>query len=180
MAAGEKEYDEREEVMSTSRHQVAWGVLVVVCLGLGGRGLGGEPASTNAPPAADAAAGKGSRVVKVFELRIPFDLDKTDITPESHASLDEVAQWLKDRPELTARIEGHSDQVKKSSATYSQKLTERRAQAVLQYPASKGGIAAHRLSAAGYGFSRPKEPNDLTNPSGTPANRRIEILVVAP
>ena len=171
--------------MITASRLASKGLLVVAVLCLGKPGFGQEPGSTNAPPAAtppatNRVAGEGLTVVRTFELHIPFDFDKAVIKPESHASLDEVAQLLKDRPELTARIEGHSDQLTKSNAAYSQKLSKRRAEAVLQYLAANGGIAASRLSAAGYGFSRPKEPNDLKNPSGTPANRRIEIIVLAP
>jgi outer membrane protein OmpA-like peptidoglycan-associated protein len=111
----------------------------------------------------------------LFTLDIKFDYDKAEIRPEWFAKLDIIGKVLKRNPEGTARIEGHADQKKGSKASYNQKLSEKRAQAVLAYIAAKGGIAKDRMTPVGYGFSRPKEKPDLKN--GNPNNRRVEIYL---
>ena len=115
------------------------------------------------------------KTLKTFELHIPFESDKADLGVEVDPQLDEIAQLLRANPQFTARIEGHTDKTNKSSASYSQKLTERRAQAVLDYMAKFGGIEASRMAAVGVGFASPKVTNDVDY--GNPENRRIEVHI---
>ena len=115
------------------------------------------------------------KTIKTFELNIPFKSDKSEIGAESYRQLDEIAQELKINSRLSAKIEGHTDKVKKSNANYSKKLTERRAQAVLDYLAKSGGIETNRMTAEGSGFTSPKMPNDPD--VGNPVNRRIEVHI---
>ena len=126
----------------------------------------------NAAPAEPPAAAK---TLKTFELHIPFGRDKADIDAGAQPQLDEIAQLLKANPQFTARVEGHTDKTKKSSVSYSQKLTERRAQAVLDYVAKIGEVEASRISAVGVGFAFPKAPNDPV--MGNPENRRIVVHI---
>lgn len=111
----------------------------------------------------------------MFELYIQFDYDKAVIKSRYFADIDVIAKVLTRNPESTAVIEGHADQTVKSSARYNQKLSERRAQAVLNYLVSAHQISKNRLKAVGYGFSRPKVKPDLKN--GNPENRRVEIYI---
>ncbi len=71
-------------------------------------------------------------------------------------------------------MEGHADRRHKSSAKYNQNLSERRAEVVKGYIANTG-VDAAKLSAIGYGFSRPKVTPDLDK--GNPENRRVDIFI---
>jgi len=110
----------------------------------------------------------------LFEVYIQFDYDTTVIKPQYFAEIDQVARVLQRNPQATAVIEGHADRRTRSSEKYNQDLSERRAQAVQSYMTGKG-VQANRMSACGYGFSRPKVQPDLVN--GNPENRRVEIYI---
>ncbi|MFO7936158.1 MAG: outer membrane beta-barrel protein [Kiritimatiellia bacterium] len=110
----------------------------------------------------------------LFEVYIQFDYDTTIIKPEYFSEIDQIVNVLKHKPDATAVIEGHADRRMRSSRKYNQDLSERRAQAVLSYMAGKG-IDTGRLTAVGYGFTRPKVEPDLVN--GNPENRRVEIYI---
>ena len=110
----------------------------------------------------------------LFEVYIQFDYDTTVIKPEYFAEIDQVVRVLQRNPQATAAIEGHADRRARSSEKYNQDLSERRAQAVQSYMVGKG-VQGTRLSALGYGFSRPKVQPDLVN--GNPENRRVEIYI---
>ena len=113
--------------------------------------------------------------LQLFELNIQFDYDKSIVKAEYFKDLDIIGKVLQRDPGSTARIEGHADQLKKSSKEYNQALSERRAKACVDYLVEKCGIEKDRLRAVGYGFSRPKVKPDLVN--GTPANRRTEVYI---
>jgi len=111
----------------------------------------------------------------LFELYIQFDYDKAIIKPDFFPQLDVIGKVLKRNPGSTARIEGHADRTKKSVAAYNKNLSRRRAQSVLEYLASSAGIAKGRMEALGYGFERPKVPNDPL--TGNPENRRVDVYI---
>jgi len=99
-----------------------------------------------------------------------FDFDKSFIKPEAYPALNEVVAVLKKNPRMKAEIQGHTDS--KGSAKYNQKLSEKRANAVLEYFVRQG-IARERLSALGLGLTRPIASN-LTE-DGRTQNRRVEF-----
>jgi len=111
----------------------------------------------------------------LFELNIQFDYDKAEIKSQYFTQLDVIAKVLRRSPGSTARIEGHADRTAKSDKLYNQRLSKRRAGAVLNYLSERGDIAAERMQAHGYGFSRPKAPNDPL--SGNSVNRRVEVYI---
>lgn len=117
----------------------------------------------------------GSDDLILFELYIQFDYDKAILKPEYFAQLETIAKVLRRHPNGTARIEGHADKLKKSVADHNQKLSERRAKAVLSHLSDAQGIDRSRLTALGYGFSRPKAPNDPI--LGNPLNRRVDVYI---
>jgi outer membrane protein OmpA-like peptidoglycan-associated protein len=82
---------------------------------------------------------------------------------------------LRKKPDSTARIEGHADKTAKSKEKYNVKLSERRARSVLEYLVDRGGIERSRMTSHGYGFARPKVPNDPQD--GNPLNRRVEVYI---
>jgi outer membrane protein OmpA-like peptidoglycan-associated protein len=110
----------------------------------------------------------------LFEVYIQFDYDTTVIKPDYFKEIDQVSHVLMRNPQASAVIEGHADRRTRSSEKYNQDLSERRAQAVQSYMVGKG-VTAGKLSAVGYGYSRPKVQPDLVN--GNPENRRVEIYI---
>jgi len=88
----------------------------------------------------------------------------------SNMSLNEVAQIMKDDPNLKLDIEGHTDNVGKPA--YNLTLSQNRANAVRDYFISKG-IDASRLQATGYGMTKPVADNKTS--AGRSKNRRVEM-----
>lgn len=111
----------------------------------------------------------------MFELYLQFDYDKAVIKPQYFEQLDKIATVLRKKPDSTARIEGHADKTAKSKKKYNVKLSERRARSVLEYLVTRGGIERSRMSSLGYGFARPKVPNDPQD--GNSLNRRVEVYI---
>ena len=99
-----------------------------------------------------------------------FDTNKWDIKSQFYPSLDEVVEVLNNNPGLKVEIQGHTDNV--GSAKYNQTLSEKRAKAVMEYIIKKG-IDKDRLSAVGYGLTRPVSDN--STPEGRSLNRRTQI-----
>lgn len=106
---------------------------------------------------------------------IYFDFNKATIKfPGSHEALQAAYNILKENPTIKVEIQGHTDNV--GSDEYNQKLSERRAWAVVNYLVQQMGVNAERLTAKGYGESQPKASNDT--PEGRALNRRVEFVVV--
>lgn len=82
-----------------------------------------------------------------------YDFDKATLRPESKEALDEMAQVLRDNPNVTIEMASHTD--RKGSEEYNIDLSSRRARSVIDYLISVG-IAPDRLQSQGYGKSRPK------------------------
>ena len=83
---------------------------------------------------------------------ILFDTGKWDIKPQAYPELDEIVKVLNRNPALGVEIQGHTDNI--GAASYNLNLSMKRANAVMEHLLKKG-IARERLSAKGYGFSRP-------------------------
>lgn len=82
-----------------------------------------------------------------------YDFDKATLRPESKTALDEMAQVLRDNPNVTIEMASHTDRI--GSDEYNLKLSARRAQSVIDYLISTG-IDPRRLQSQGYGKTRPK------------------------
>lgn len=82
-----------------------------------------------------------------------YDFDKATLRPESKNSLDELIAILNEHPTIAIELSSHTD--RKGSEEYNNQLSLRRAQSVVQYLVSQG-IGKRRLTAAGYGKTRPK------------------------
>jgi len=119
---------------------------------------------------------KGARVNKfgcwVLD-NVLFDFDKSNIKPQFFYFLDEAAAVFAQNPNLNVRIEGHTDNI--GTAAYNMKLSLRRANAVVDYLVKKG-IAKDRLTAEGFGFTRPVATNDTKE--GRALNRRVELTPI--
>lgn len=82
-----------------------------------------------------------------------YDFDKATLRPESKTALDEMAQMLRDNPNVTIEMSSHTDRM--GSDEYNMDLSHRRAKSVVDYLIA-AGITADRLKYQGYGESRPK------------------------
>ncbi len=102
-----------------------------------------------------------------------FTSGKYDLLPAAQIKLNDVAKALIDQdPESTMVVEGHTDS--QGTAAANQELSQHRAQAVRDYLVSRG-IAADRVTAQGFGPTRPIGENN--SPEGRANNRRVEIVV---
>ena len=82
-----------------------------------------------------------------------YDFDKASLRPESKQALDEMAQVMRDNPNITIEMASHTD--RHGTDEYNIDLSSRRARSVINYLISVG-IAPQRLQSQGYGESRPK------------------------
>lgn len=103
---------------------------------------------------------------------IHFAYNKAKILPDSFPILSTVAQVLRDNPEITLSIEGHTDS--RGNDKYNKKLSTKRAKAVLDHLVKKGMIGKGRLTSQGWGEEKPVDTN-LTD-DGRAANRRVEFV----
>jgi outer membrane protein OmpA-like peptidoglycan-associated protein len=104
---------------------------------------------------------------------ILFATNKSDLLPSAQVKLNEVAEALsKQDSKSTMVVEGYTDS--QGSASYNQDLSQRRARSVRDYLVSHG-IASDRVTAQGFGLTRPIADNE--SPEGRANNRRVEIVV---
>jgi outer membrane protein OmpA-like peptidoglycan-associated protein len=103
---------------------------------------------------------------------INFERASAALQEDSLPTLSKLAEAANTCPGLTIDIRGHADA--EGTPERNQRLSERRAQAVVDY-LTANGVAVSRLSATGYGASRPIAPNDT--PDSRAKNRRIEFIV---
>ena len=112
-----------------------------------------------------------------FEDQVLFDFGKATINPAGFIFLDTIANAL-DKIPYAVRVEGHTDNVPIQTRRFPSnwELSVARAVSVVKYFAEVSNIDPQRLSAVGYGESRPVAAND-TLPNRA-KNRRVEILLL--
>jgi outer membrane protein OmpA-like peptidoglycan-associated protein len=99
-----------------------------------------------------------------------FDFNKSTLQPASDATLQPVANLMAADKTLKLEVQGHTDNV--GSDAYNQTLSEARAKAVVTW-LTQHGVAANRLTAKGYGKTKPVADNG--SDEGRAKNRRVEI-----
>lgn len=109
---------------------------------------------------------------QAVELKnIYYDFNSAKLRPESKTTIDEtILKMLKANPDLYVELNSHTDS--KGSDDYNQKLSNARAQSVVDYLIEKGVLQDH-LVARGYGESQPVVPNENADGSDNPANRQL-------
>lgn len=112
-----------------------------------------------------AEKGVAVRINNVF-----FDVDKADLKPESEVELGRLVDLIKQFPNAKIEIAGYTDN--QASDAYNLQLSQRRAQAVVDYLVSVG-IDRKKLVSKGYGESKPIAGNDTEE--GRAMNRRVEF-----
>ena len=112
--------------------------------------------------------------ITMNESIVTFAFNSSDLTSVAKANLDKLTQVLINNPDTNINIYGHTDSV--GADDYNQKLSERRANSVKAYLATKG-IASSRMFALGEGESSPVASNDTD--AGRAKNRRVEFAITA-
>ncbi|XSE97745.1 OmpA family protein [Pseudomyxococcus flavus] len=105
------------------------------------------------------------------EHHVQFPVGQSTLSDSERRSLDAIADYLKARPGVSLRIEGHTDNT--GPEQLNRTLSQERADAVRQYLIQQG-IESSRLVAKGYGPDRPIASNDTLE--GRSANRRVEFI----
>lgn len=149
---------------------------VVALVGLAS-GVSGKSESLGAA-LADLGAKETEQEIKIeLAADVLFDFDQAVLRQEALPALDKVVTVLNSYPTATVLIEGHTDSVGQDG--YNQKLSERRADSVRDWLASRG--VATPMTIRGWGESRPMvsntKPNGADDPDGRQKNRRVEITV---
>ena len=104
---------------------------------------------------------------------IQFEFNSSALTEDSHAGIQILADFLNRNPQLRVELAGHTDNV--GSAAYNLKLSSERAEVVREALVAKG-IEPSRLTAKGYGDTKPLQPNDSEEHRAM--NRRTEMVVI--
>lgn len=124
-------------------------------------------------------------VIKIAEnenfiiSKILYDYDSFEINAASKKELDKLITLLQKNKEIGVELSSHTDDI--GSANFNLNLSQKRADAAVEYIISKG-IAKEKIIAKGYGKAHPiapnKFPNGKDNPEGRAKNRRTEFKVV--
>jgi outer membrane protein OmpA-like peptidoglycan-associated protein len=115
---------------------------------------------------------EATRQLPQTSLEVHFAFDSAELLPDATVTLDHLGQALS-RPNLQQNnivISGHTD--RKGTANYNLALSERRAEAVVNYLVTKYPLDRNNLAAVGYGFEKLKNAQDPFSAQ----NRRVEIV----
>ncbi|MBP7809198.1 MAG: PD40 domain-containing protein [Bacteroidia bacterium] len=115
---------------------------------------------------------------KIVLNNIFFDFDKATLRPLSNVEIKNLVTIMRANPTMKVEISGHTDS--KGNDEYNKKLSEERAQAVVN-KLIESGISANRFKAKGYGETKHVAPNTNAdgsdNPEGRQLNRRVELTI---
>ena len=125
-------------------------------------------------PRGDQVDAKGCTLASTLQLKgVNFDYDSAALRADARPILDEAVTILKRYPQLRVEVAGHTDD--RGSDAYNLDLSQRRAQAVLDYFVQMG-IDAARLVPKGYGETAPVADN--ATDAGRAKNRRVELRIL--
>jgi len=118
---------------------------------------------------------KGCPIKDVVDLKgVNFEYNSYTLRQDSYPVLDDAVAMLKRYPTMKVEVAGHTDY--NNTEEFNQRLSDRRAKAVLDYLVS-AGVPAAQLTAKGYGESKPIADN--TTDAGQAQNRRVELRVLS-
>ena len=124
-----------------------------------------------APAEGEALLAENRLILRLVGLT--FASGSAEIRPDNFSLLTKVQRVIREFPESAITVEGHTDS--QGNEAMNQELSRRRAIAVREYLLSNIAMSADRITAVGYGESRPVAPNDAE--AGRARNRRIEITL---
>jgi outer membrane protein OmpA-like peptidoglycan-associated protein len=113
-------------------------------------------------------------IVITLPGQVLFATGKSSLLPSSRQKLDEVADVLKDQPDRSIVVEGHTDST--GTDAKNDVLSQQRADSVKDYLVSRG-VPSERVTTRGFGASHPVTSNNT--PEGRANNRRVEIVIEA-
>jgi outer membrane protein OmpA-like peptidoglycan-associated protein len=132
-----------------------------------------QPARAAAAPAAPVAPAPAPAGRVTYSLGdVLFATGKSDLQPAALSTLDSVLAAISKEPKRSIVVEGHTDSVGSASANL--ELSQRRADAVMQYLVAHG-IAPQRIKADGRGEANPVDTNATAE--GRQHNRRVDVIV---
>ncbi len=110
----------------------------------------------------------------VSETSVHFGFDKAALTPKAKEALDQLAADIPNTKGYVVEVVGGTDST--GNSDYNYKLSERRADAVIQYLASKYNIPAHKIYVIGLGKDKEVAPN--SSAGGRAQNRRVDVRLL--
>jgi outer membrane protein OmpA-like peptidoglycan-associated protein len=111
----------------------------------------------------------------VSESAVHFGFNKDTLTKDAKADLDKIAEAVPNTKGYIITVEGGTDSV--GNADYNYILSQRRADAVIQYLASQHNIPAHKIYLIGLGKDKPVDTNKTRE--GRAANRRVDVRLMS-
>lgn len=109
----------------------------------------------------------------VVETSVHFAFDKANLTDKAKEALDQLLAEIPNTKGYLVVVEGDTDSV--GSSVYNYKLSERRADSVIQYLSEKN-VPAHKIYVVGLGKDKAAAPN--TTKAGRAQNRRVEVRLM--
>jgi OmpA-OmpF porin, OOP family len=110
----------------------------------------------------------------VAETSVHFGFDKDNLTPKAKEALDQLASDIQSTKGYIITVEGGTDSV--GPEDYNYDLSQRRADSVIQYLASKYNVPAHKIYLIGLGKDKPVESNKTAG--GRAKNRRVDVRLM--
>jgi outer membrane protein OmpA-like peptidoglycan-associated protein len=110
----------------------------------------------------------------VAETSVKFGFNKDILTPKAKEALDQLAGSIASTKGYIIALEGGTDSV--GPADYNYDLSQRRANSVIQYLASKYSVPAHKIYVIGLGKDKPVETNKTS--TGRADNRRVDVRLM--
>jgi OmpA-OmpF porin, OOP family len=140
--------------------------------------------ATQAQQTADAANGRVSVLTNtvanldnyhaVAETSVKFGFNRDNLTPKAKEALDQLAGSIASTKGYIIALEGGCDSA--GPADYNYDLSQRRANSVIQYLASKYNVPAHKIYVIGLGKDKPIESNKTA--AGRADNRRVDVRLM--
>jgi len=110
----------------------------------------------------------------VAETSVKFGFNRDNLTSKAQESLDQLAASISSTKGYIIALEGGTDSV--GSADYNYDLSQRRANSVIQYLATKCNVPAHKIYVIGLGKDKPVESNKTS--TGRADNRRVDVRLM--
>ena len=111
----------------------------------------------------------------VVETAVHFGFNKDNLTKDAKEAIDQLATSVATTKGYIITVEGATDSV--GSSDYNYDLSERRADAVIQYLAAEKGVPAYKIYLIGLGKDKPVESNKTRE--GRAKNRRVDIRLMS-
>jgi OmpA-OmpF porin, OOP family len=110
----------------------------------------------------------------VAETSVKFAFNRDNLTPKAKEALDQLAASIASTKGYIIALEGGCDGL--GPADYNYDLSQRRANSVIQYLASKYSVPAHKIYVIGLGKDKPVETNKTS--AGRADNRRVDVRLM--